>query len=138
MGMGGTRKSGDVTADINVTPLCDIMLVLLIIFMVVTPMLSSGVDVRLPKARSTHQTQDVGQHLVVSIREDGAVFVDTKRSSEDDLIDDINRGYREDPARSLLVKGDRNLRWKDVRGIMEIINEGGMHTMLLATEKAKD
>ena len=137
MGMQAGGKKGGAIADINVTPLVDVVLVLLIIFMVVTPMLSSGVDVALPKASTAQETQDVGQHLVVSIREDEAVFVDTKRSSPDTLVDDINEGYRDDPARSLLIKGDKNLTWKQVHQVMDIIQEGGMNTMLLATEKSK-
>ena len=136
MNVGG--KKGGLMGDINVTPLVDVVLVLLIIFMVVTPMLSSGVDVKLPKAKNTESTQDVGQNLVVSIRNDGAVFVDTKRSSNETLIDDINTAYRSDPSRSLLVKGDRELKWKQVKEIMDIINESGMHTMLLAAEKKKE
>jgi biopolymer transport protein TolR len=98
MNVGG--KKGGLMGDINVTPLVDVVLVLLIIFMVVTPMLSSGVDVKLPKAKNTESTQDVGQNLVVSIRNDGAVFVDTKRSSNETLVDDINTAYRSDPSRS--------------------------------------
>jgi biopolymer transport protein TolR len=136
MQVGG--KKGGPMADINVTPLVDVVLVLLIIFMVVTPMLSSGVDVKLPKAKNVEATQDVGQNLVVSIRNDDAVFVDTKRSSNDDLVSDINEAYRADPSRSLLIKGDRELKWKQVKEIMDIINDGGMHTMLLAAEKKKE
>jgi biopolymer transport protein TolR len=135
MQVGG--KKGGPMGDINVTPLVDVVLVLLIIFMVVTPMLSSGVDVKLPKAQNTESTQDVGQNLVVSIRNDGAVFVDTKRSSNETLIEDINTAYRSDPSRSLLIKGDRELQWKQVKEIMDIINDGGMHTMLIAAEKKK-
>lgn len=135
MGMQvGDRKGGPM-ADINVTPLVDVCLVLLIIFMVVTPMLSSGVDVLLPKAKSTESVRDDGQHLVISIREDAAVFVDTKRSSEDTLIDDVNEAYREIPDRAILIKGDQRVEWKDVHRYMDIIKEGGMTTMLLATEK---
>jgi biopolymer transport protein TolR len=107
---------------------------LLIIFMVVTPMLSSGVDVKLPRAATANETNDAGQHIVISIREDGAVFVDTKRSSDDTLIDDINAEFKKDAERSSLIKGDRNLTWEVVHNVMDIINEGGMNTMLLATE----
>jgi len=135
MGMQVGNKRGGPMADINVTPLVDVVLVLLIIFMVVTPMLSSGVDVQLPEAKTATETQDVGQHMVVSIREDEAIFVDTTRSSKDTLIDDLNRGWQEDPARSLLIKGDKKLRWRQVHDVMELIREGGMTTMLLATEK---
>ncbi len=134
MGMQvGDRKGGPM-ADINVTPLVDVVLVLLIIFMVVTPMLSSGVDVALPTAKTATETQDVGQHLVVSIRDDDAIFVDTTRSSPDTLLDDIKRGYAEDPSRSLLIKADRSLKWKQVAKVMETIRDGGVSTMLMATE----
>ena len=135
MGMQVGKKKGGPMGDINVTPLVDVVLVLLIIFMVVTPMLSSGVDVQLPLAASAQEAQDVGQHLVVSIRDDGVVFVDTAQSTLDLLIDDINDGFREDPARSLLIKGDKSLTWKQVHKVMDVIHSGGMNTMLLATEK---
>lgn len=138
MGMQVGDKKGGPMGDINVTPLVDVVLVLLIIFMVVTPMLSSGVDVSLPKASTPESVRDDGQHLVVSIREDAAVFVDTKRSSRDTLIDDINAAYREDPDRAILIKGDARLTWADVHTTMDVIKEGGMTTMLLATEKAQE
>ena len=63
MGMQVGGKSGGPMADINVTPLVDVVLVLLIIFMVVTQMLASGVEVKLPKSRTATQVQDAGQHL---------------------------------------------------------------------------
>ena len=84
--VGGDK--GGPMADINVTPLVDVVLVLLIIFMVITPMLSSGIDVKLPESTTATTTQDVGQHLVISIREDGVPFVDTEKSSLDALVDD--------------------------------------------------
>jgi len=135
MGMQVGKKKGGPINDINVTPLVDVVLVLLIIFMVVTPMLTSGMDVKLPAAANTETTQDYGQHLVISIRSDGAVFVDTKRSSKDDLIEDINAEYRKDPSRALLIKGDQGLTWKMVHEVMDLINENGMSTMSLATSK---
>ena len=135
MGMQVGDRQGGPMADINVTPLVDVVLVLLIIFMVVTPMLSSGVDVKLPNAKSAEEAQDVGQHLVVSIRDDRAIFVDTKRSAIETVTDDINEAYRQDPARSLLIKADSTLTWRQVREVMDIIHDGGMTSMLLATEK---
>ncbi len=121
--------------DINVTPLVDVVLVLLIIFMVVTPMLSSGIDVMLPKARTTESTQDVGQHIVVGIRNDGAVFIDTTQTTLEELIPDINEAFRDDPARGILIKADSTLPYSTVREVMDAIAEGGMTTLLLAAEK---
>jgi len=130
-------KKGKLMADINITPLVDVVLVLLIIFMVITPMLSSGMAVNLPSASSSTTVNDAGQHLVVSIRADQAIFVDTKRSSMDKLIDDLNAEWRKQPNRALLIKGDKTLKWKQVHGVMDKVRENGMTTMLLAAEKER-
>lgn len=135
MGMQVEDKKGSLMADINVTPLVDVVLVLLIIFMVITPMLSSGMAVELPKAGSSTTVNDAGQHLVVSVRADAAIFVDTKRSSLDQLVDDLNAEWRKEPNRALLIKGDKSLKWKQVHGVMDKVRENGMTTMLLAAEK---
>ena len=149
----GDRRGGPM-ADINVTPLVDVVLVLLIIFMVITHLLGSGVSVALPESQTATEVRDGGQHLVVSVKKSDRrvvvagggtaprippeIYVDTNRSSEDDLITDINEAYQDKPARSLLIKGDKNLTWRDVREVMDIIHEGGMNTMLLATEQEKE
>lgn len=124
-------------AEINVTPLVDVMLVLIIIFMVVTPALTSGVDVKLPNAQSGESSQDLGKHLVVAIKADDTVYVETTQVALDDnsLIDNVNLAYAAEPARPLLIKGDKRLTWKQVRAVMDTLNEGGMTTMLLAVEK---
>ena len=144
MGMQVGNKKGGAMADINVTPLVDVVLVLLIIFMVVTQMLASGVNVKLPTAESTSSVQDMGQHLVISIRppsdkdKDPRVYVDRTQSDLDNLIVDINEAYKVGPSRSLLVKGSKDLKWKEAYVVMSNISGGGMTTMLLATEKGKE
>ena len=155
MGMKVGDSRGGPMADINVTPLVDVVLVLLIIFMVITHLLGSGVDVPLPAAKTGHEVRDGGQHLVVSIKAgesrqfasaDGSVqtraipeiYVDIDRSEPDSLINDINDAYQDKPDRSLLVKGDKNLTWRDVREVMDVIQSGGMSTMLLAVESEKE
>ena len=79
MGMKVGGSSGGAISDINVTPLVDVVLVLLVIFMVVSHMLTSGVDVPLPVAKTAFQVQDSGQHLVVSVNDKGSIFVDTRQ-----------------------------------------------------------
>ena len=141
MGMHVGGGKGGPMADINVTPLVDVVLVLLIIFMVVTQMLSSGVKVELPKAQTTTSVQDVGQNLVISIRpplkgkDIPQMYVDRTKSDYENLVPDINSAYEDNPARSLLIKGSVKLKWKEAYGVMSTISEGGMTTMLLATEK---
>lgn len=140
MGMSTGDKKGGPMAEINVTPLVDVMLVLIIIFMVVTPVLTSGVDVKLPQAQSGDTSQDLGKHLVVAIKNDEKIFVETTEVLVEDnsLIDEINLAYQRIPDRPLLIKGDRRLTWKQVRKVMDAINEGGMNTMLLAVEKQEN
>lgn len=141
MGMNVGGNKGGPMGDINVTPLVDVVLVLLIIFMVVTQMLQSGVEVKLPNARTTTSVQDVGQHLVVSIRPplknktEPRMYVDRLQSNTDLLVSDINDAYADNPSRSILVKGSKDLRWKEAYTVLQTISEGGMTTMLLATEK---
>lgn len=135
--LGGGSKGGAM-GDINVTPLVDVVLVLLIIFMVVTPLLSSGVDVKLPRAKTTTEAQDNGQHLVVSIRADGVVFVDTKQVDLERLVEAVNAEYRKDPNRSILIKADSKLHYGEVRAVMDELASNGMTTLLLAAEKIKE
>ena len=141
MGMNTGGNKGGPMGDINVTPLVDVVLVLLIIFMVVTQMLQSGVDVKLPSARTTTSVQDVGQHLVISIRPplkdkvEPRMYVDRLKSDSEMLVSDINDAYADNPSRSLLVKGSKDLRWKEAYSVLKTISEGGMTTMLLATEQ---
>ncbi|MEL6343162.1 MAG: biopolymer transporter ExbD [Myxococcota bacterium] len=136
MGMSVGDKKGGPIGDINVTPLVDVVLVLLIIFMVVTPMLTSGVDVKLPDAKTTTSAQDLGQHLVVSIKKDGTIYVETNPTSDEKVVDDVMAALSSNPSRSLLIKGDKGLKWGDVHKVMfDIHNARGSGTMLLAAEK---
>ncbi len=133
----GDSKGGAI-ADINVTPLVDVVLVLLVIFMVVSHMLTSGVDVPLPMAKTAFQVQDSGQHLVVSINEKGSIFVDTRQVSMESLIEEVNVEFRKDPNRAVLIKADQGLHYGEVRAVMDTLAEAGMSTLLLATEKVED
>ena len=138
MGAKVGGDSGEAFGDINVTPLVDVVLVLLIIFMVVTPMLSSGVDVTLPKAKTTTEAQDNGQHLVISVHSDGVPFVDADQVTLETLLDVVNEAYRSDPSRSILIKADEGLHYGEVRAVMDVLAEGGMAAQLLAVEKIKE
>lgn len=136
MGAKVGGKKGGAMADINVTPLVDVVLVLLIIFMVITPMLSSGVDVKLPKAATADEEKDMGQFLVISVRADGAVFVDRDQVALDAIAGVVNDVRANRP---LLVKGDQTVTFKQVRDVVDTIHETveGTDTILLAVEKRK-
>ena len=139
MGMSvGDKDDGGMLAEINVTPLVDVMLVLIIIFMVVSQALATGVTVDLPSAKSAEESRDVGQNINIAIASDEALFVERTQTDLDGLIEQLNNEYEKDGARGLLIKGDRGLTWKQVRAVMDKINENGMSTMLLAVQKEEE
>ena len=138
MGAKVGGKDGGPVSEINVTPLVDVMLVLLIIFMVVTPMLSSGIDVKLPNAKQTVQAQDNGQHIVISIDTEGDIYIGRNKITIEVLIDEVNAEYRKDPAKAVLIKADSKLHYGQVRAVMDELAENGKSTLLLAVDKPKE
>ena len=140
MGMSaGGGGGGGPMAEINVTPLVDVMLVLIIIFMLITPVLTSGVDVRLPKAKNVSEGQDVGQNISISIKADETVYVGKDQTNLETIWQDVLEESLEGGSKSLLIKGDKRLTWRQVHQVMWQINEeGNMSTMLLAVEKSKE
>jgi len=88
--------------------------------------------------KAAEQRKVVVPEGMVAPRTPPEIYVDMTRSEPDSLITDINEAYQEDPQRSLLVKGDKNLTWQEVREVMDVIHSGGMSTMLLAVEGAKE
>jgi biopolymer transport protein TolR len=135
---GGIRTGGGPIADINVTPLIDVVLVLLVVFMVITPMLASGLQVDLPMATSTVTVNDVGQHVTISLTEDGKLSVEQEiLTTIDDLIPEVNAAYRENPERSILVKADAQIEYSRIREVLDVLSENGMTSIFIAAGKEK-
>ena len=129
LGSGG----GGPMADINVTPLIDVVLVRLVVFMVITPMLQSGMPVNLPEAATTTTVNDVGQFVVVSITKDGNLAVEQDRlDSDDDLVPAIIVKLRENPERVILIKADRQLEYARVREVMDLLTPQGWTALKIA------
>jgi biopolymer transport protein TolR len=127
----------EVRSQINVTPLVDVCLVLLIIFMVVTPMLQKGVDVILPETRKPEKMPENSKQLDVSVKQDGSVFVGQNWVPDDQLAGTLKIVHDQTPDKSVVLKGDRRLKYKKVREIMKLINEAGFSRVGLVTEKVK-
>lgn len=134
----GVRKGP--IADINVTPLIDVVLVLLVVFMVITPLLSSGLPVDLPLATTTVTVNDVGQHIVISITRDKLWAVDQEKlDTQDDtlLVSMINAAYMENPERSILVKADSQLEYGEVRKLLDVLADNRFTSVFIAAGKEK-
>ena len=134
MQAGGS--GGGFNADINVTPFVDICLVLLIIFMVVTPMLQEGIQVSLPFARNTAKTPDDEEHaVVVAVKDDKVIYVQRKPVPRDQYLSEMTEIHDRTPDRSVLIKADRAMKYGDVRKVMIETNEAGFTEVSLVTEK---
>jgi biopolymer transport protein ExbD/biopolymer transport protein TolR len=126
-------------ADINVTPLIDVVLVLLVVFMVITPMLESGKSVDLPLSTQAETVNDTGQYIVVSVtrQKDGAAawWVEQLEVTKDTIINSINAEFRERPTAVILVKADRGLTYGQVREVMDLLGQNRWTTVQVATDK---
>src|SRR6476619_3979573 len=113
-GAGGGSPD-EVKGDINVTPLVDVCLVLLIIFMVVTPMLQQGVDVLLPEGPHAEKKPGKEGDLIISIKPDGSIFVDQDWIPDKDVARYVKAEYDKDKTRAVALKADKRINFGKVR-----------------------
>jgi biopolymer transport protein TolR len=121
-------------AEINVTPLVDVMLVLLIIFMVTAPLMTSGVTVDLPKTSSQPINTD-SQPLTVSINADGAIFLQEEAVDLTDLVAKLQAIAQNNPERRIFVRGDKDLAYGRIMEVMGTITQGGFTKVALLAEQ---
>ncbi len=133
----GAAEAGGVRNQINVTPLVDVCLVLLIIFMVVTPWLRKGIDVALPETANPRSLPEVRGQLTVSIRDDGDVYVDGIWVPQERLAATLKASHDSAPARPVVVNGDRRLPYKTVVTMLKTLQSAGFERAGLASDKRK-
>lgn len=132
-GAGGGSPD-EVKGDINVTPLVDVCLVLLIIFMVVTPMLQSGVDVLLPQGPHAEKKPGKEGDLIISVKADGTVFVGQDWIPDRNLATYLKAEHDKNPARSVMMKADKRLNFGKIRSVMKNANDAGFTSIAILTE----
>jgi biopolymer transport protein TolR len=132
-GAGGGSPD-EVKGDINVTPLVDVCLVLLIIFMVVTPMLQQGVDVLLPNGPHAQKKPGDKNDLTISIKQDGSVFIADKWIPDKNLATFLRAEYQSDPSRTVMLKADKRINFGKVRMVMRAANEAEFTRVAVLTE----
>ena len=135
MAMGGGSSKGQKN-DINVTPLIDVVLVLLIIFMVVTPMLQRGKDVSLPVAQKISEEKKDTDPLIVSLTVDKKVYIESDESSEDLFTEQLTKALGHE-NKKILLKGDQRLTYGDVRRIMNKMRAAGAKNVSIGVEEKK-
>jgi biopolymer transport protein ExbD len=128
-----------IKAEINVTPLVDVVLVLLIIFMVVTPMIASGVAVDLPRTAHHARKPDDGKDIIVSITREERVYIGRAPVPR---IEDVGAAMiaerRKSPEKSIFIKGDARAPYGVVRKVLGELHEAKIDDVVLGTEEVQD
>jgi biopolymer transport protein ExbD len=128
---------GGIKSDINVTPLVDVVLVLLIIFMVVTPMLQRGKDVKLPvaaKQKHDENAKDVDP-MIVSVTADKRIWLEKDPVTDDELKQALGGKLAAEPWKPILVKGDQSLAFGDVRRVLKDAQDAKAKSVKLGVEE---
>ena len=135
MDVGGSKKGAK--GDINITPLIDVVLVLLIIFMVVTPMIASGVQVDLPKTVNHFKKPDDGKDIIISVTKEKVVYMMANAVKKEDIPRRVEEERRKHPEKTVFVKGDSRTTYGAVREVMELVHKAGIEDVMLGTEDVK-
>ncbi len=141
MSTGGTRSgrgrgSRRPMAEINVTPMVDVMLVLLIIFMVAAPLLTAGVPIDLPDSKAKAISDEDNKPLEVSIAKDGRIFVGETEVTEDRIVTILTSMTEDNPDRRIYIRGDKGIDYGKVMKVLGTINGAGFNKVALISEAA--
>jgi biopolymer transport protein ExbD len=121
---------------INITPLVDVVLVLLIIFMVISPLLQKGREVELPRAEPRENQPTGPGVLTVTVTVDGVIALDDELVSSAELRTRVGNVLRQNPTVDFCLKGDARLPYKNVRDVMNILIDAGISSLSLAIREA--
>jgi biopolymer transport protein ExbD len=135
MDVGG--KAGGIKSDINVIPLADIMLVLLIIMMLVAPLLQQGVSVRLPVATNTVEKPETQDQTVVAIAPNKAVYLNARPINEAELGTKVGEILESKTEKIVLIKADEEVEYGAVMAAMDQLRQAGVEDIGLITERRR-
>jgi biopolymer transport protein ExbD len=137
--MAVAKRSMNVNSNINVTPMVDVMLVLLIIFMVITPMLQKGVSVDMAKTNNPIQMPDADKEdsLLISVMRTGDIFFGTEKVTPDQLATKVKDRLANKADKRVFVKADARAKYKSVVEVVDNVRSAGVDQLGLLTEQRK-
>ena len=137
--MAMSKRTSSYNSAINVTPMVDVMLVLLIIFMVITPMLQKGVNVELAKTNNPIAMEDADKEdaVLIAIERDGKVYFDTEQTTPDQLTAKVQDKLQNRADKKVFIKADARARYKMVVDVVDNVRGAGVDQVGLLTEQTK-
>ncbi len=135
MGMQVGEKSGSMNSEINITPLADVMLVLLIIVMLIAPLLQKGVDVTLPEASNTTDKPENDTQTVLAVTADGRFYVDSTQTTEQEMLTTVQTTLERKFEKIVLIKADQDAQYADVMAVLDRLQRAGIEDIGLITER---
>ncbi len=135
MGMSVGGKKGGLNSEINITPLADVMLVLLIIVMLIAPLLQQGVELTLPEAANTADKAENDQQTVLAVTADGRFYVDNIESSEQEMLNNVQAALERKLERTVLIKADQDAQYSSVMSVLDRLQRAGIENIALITER---
>jgi biopolymer transport protein ExbD len=136
MDLGGAK--GGVKSDINVTPLVDVMLVLLIIMMLIAPMLNEGVSVKLPKANNTVEKPQSQDQTIIAIAANKAIYLNAKPVPEAELAKRVQDILEAKTEKIVLIKADQEVEYGAVMAVMDQLRQAAIEDIGLVTEPKRE
>jgi len=133
MDVGGAK--GGIKSDINVTPLVDVMLVLLIIMMIVAPMLQQGVVLTLPMASNSSDKPDTADQTVVFVDAHSKFYVNTLEVTKADVASRLQNVFENTTERTVYLKGDQDAPYGAIMDMMDALRKAGIETVGLITDR---
>lgn len=134
MGVSIAGKGEKYRSEPNVVPLCDVLLVLLIIFMIVTPLVQKGVDVKLPSALNTINMPD-NPEVVLAIKKDGTMYVNQDKATVENLQTLLEEKFMTAKEKKLYLRADQDLEYGKIVDLIQIIKDAGIEVVGIIAEK---
>ena len=134
IGKGNGRGRYRPMGDINVTPLVDVMLVLLIVFMVTAPLITSGVDVNLPQANAKPVNSD-STPITITVNAQNQIFLQNSQVQLSNLVATLQQISQNNPDRRIFVRGDQSVSYGDMLQVMATITNGGFTKVALLAQQ---
>ena len=130
------KKTGPIS-EINVTPLVDVMLVLLVIFMISAPLMFSGINLKLPKTKKVNTLNLTQKQVILSVSPDGGLFLGNNELKQENLVSSIQEDFKRFKTEILYLRADYSLEYGKIAKLVSLLKRSGVSNIALVTEIEK-